>query len=100
MTPTPSEEVQTLAKRLAELVTTPVAPVTSPADQEPAGPEAFIGVKDAADFLGIPTNTCYKLALSRILPSYKIGKLRRFRRSELAEAVEAFRVASRDGGKR
>ena len=91
------EEVQAMAQRLAEMMTAPT-PATD--NQEPVGPEDFIGVKAASKFLGVPENTVYKMALSRIIPSYKINKLRRFRRSELAEAVEAFRVASRDEDKR
>ncbi|MBN2645041.1 MAG: helix-turn-helix domain-containing protein [Desulfuromonadaceae bacterium] len=55
--------------------------------------ESFVSVKIAAEFLGIPENTCYKLALSRKVPSYKAGKLRRFRLSELAEWMESNRVA-------
>lgn len=56
--------------------------------------EPYITVSEAADFLGIPTNTCYKLALNRTLPSYKAGKLRRFKRSELAAWMESKRVDS------
>ncbi|WP_282753945.1 helix-turn-helix domain-containing protein [Desulfuromonas thiophila] len=60
----------------------------------PATAEPFVSVKIAAEFLGIPENTCYKLALSRKVPSYKAGKLRRFKISELAAWMEGNRVAA------
>lgn len=54
--------------------------------------EDFISVKEAARFLSIPVNTCYKLCLSRVLPSYKAGKLRRLKKSEVAAFMESNRV--------
>lgn len=54
--------------------------------------EPFISVAEGAALLSVPENTLYKLALARRVPSYKIGKLRRFRRSELIAFAEAFRV--------
>lgn len=60
---------------------------SSHAEQEP-----FISVSEGAALLSVPENTLYKMALARRLPSYKIGKLRRFRRSELIAFAEAFRV--------
>lgn len=62
--------------------------------ETPAPVEHFVSVKIAAEFLGIPENTCYKLALSRKIPSYKAGKLRRFKLSELAAWMESNRVAA------
>lgn len=55
-------------------------------------PEPYIGVEKAAAFLALPTNTVYKLALSRAIPSYKFGKLRRFKLSELATVMESKKV--------
>ena len=60
-----------------------------------AATEPYIAVAEAAEFLGIPANTCYKLALSRTIPSFKAGKLRRFKRSELAAWMESKRVESK-----
>jgi len=54
--------------------------------------EPFISVAEGAALLAIPENTLYKMALARRVPSYKIGKLRRFRRSELIAFAENFRV--------
>lgn len=54
--------------------------------------EAFIDVDEGAALLAVPPNTLYKMALARRVPSYKIGKLRRFRRSELLAFAESYRV--------
>jgi len=54
--------------------------------------EPFISVSEGAALLAVPENTLYKMALARRVPSYKIGKLRRFRRSELIAFAENFRV--------
>ncbi len=62
--------------------------------ETPATAEPFVTVKIAAEFLGIPENTLYKLALSRKVPSYKAGKLRRFKISELAAWMDGCRVAA------
>lgn len=55
-------------------------------------PEPYITVAEASEFLGIPPNTCYKLALRREIPSFKCGKLRRFLRSDLRSWMESHRV--------
>lgn len=57
--------------------------------------EKFISVKEAAAFLSVPLNTCYKLCLSRTLPSYKAGKLRRLKLSEVAAYMEGCRVEAK-----
>jgi len=67
------------------------------ATKNPAPPlqsEPYVNVKAAARFLGIPENTLYKLALSRKVPSFKAGKLRRFKLSELAAFMERHRVSA------
>jgi excisionase family DNA binding protein len=56
--------------------------------------EPFIGVEEGAALLAVPANTLYKWALARRVKSYKIGKLRRFRRSELLAFVAAHSVAA------
>lgn len=60
--------------------------------QEPVESEKFATPKEGAAFLGVPVNTFYKMCLSRQLPSYKIGKLRRVRLSEVAAFAETNRV--------
>lgn len=68
---------------------------TSPDSLSPAPTaeqEPFISVAEGAALLAVPENTLYKMAISRRVPSYKIGKLRRFRRSELIAFGTAHRV--------
>lgn len=60
----------------------------------PLSSEPYVNVKSAARYLGIPENTLYKLALSRKVPSYKAGKLRRFKLSELAAFMDSHRVSA------
>ena len=59
-------------------------------------PEKFITVKEAAAFLAIPDNTCYRLCLKRVLPSYKTGNFRRLKLSEVSEYMERGRVKRSD----
>lgn len=68
----------------------PAAVPFTPAPNE----EPFISVEEGAALLSVPPNTLYKMALSRKVGSYKIGKLRRFRRSELLAFAESFKVAA------
>lgn len=69
-------------------------PAAEPTEETTTAHEPYIAVNEAAEFLGIPPNTCYKLALSRTIPSFKAGKLRRFKRSELAAWMESKRVTA------
>ena len=64
---------------------------------ETTEPEAYVSVKEAARFLGMPSNTVYKMALARTIPSRKTGKLRRFKLSELAAFMESNRVEALPG---
>jgi hypothetical protein len=53
--------------------------MTAPAavnPQDTTGLEAYISVKEAAVFLSIPVNTCYKLCLSRCESACKNDPLR------------------------
>jgi excisionase family DNA binding protein len=43
----------------------------------------------------IKKNTLYVLAISRKIPSLKIGKMRRFRPSEVMAALETYHVDTR-----
>ncbi|WP_305044520.1 helix-turn-helix domain-containing protein [Geoalkalibacter sp.] len=77
--------------------TSPAKPAAVPAPDSfspapPAEQEPFISVAEGAALLSIPENTLYKMALARRIPSYKCGKLRRFRRSELVAYFESHRV--------
>jgi excisionase family DNA binding protein len=59
--------------------------------------EKYATPKEGAAFLGVPVNTFYKMCLSRVIPSYKMGKLRRVKLSEVAAFAEASRVEARPG---
>lgn len=59
--------------------------------------EKYATPKEGAAFLGVPVNTFYKMCLSRVIPSYKIGKLRRVKLSEVAAFAESSRVEARPG---
>lgn len=59
--------------------------------------EKYATPKEGAAFLGVPVNTFYKMCLSRAIPSYKLGKLRRVKLSEVAAFAEACRVEARTG---
>ena len=61
----------------------------------PENEERYINMKEAAAFLSIPVNTAYKMCLSRMLPSYKLGKLRRLKLSEVVAFAEAGRVEAK-----
>lgn len=64
---------------------------------EAADSEKYATPKEGAAFLGVPVNTFYKMCLARSIPSYKIGKLRRVKLSEVAAFVESKRVEASAG---
>jgi excisionase family DNA binding protein len=66
-------------------------------NQEPAEAERYSPVKEGAAFLGVPVNTFYKMCLARLIPSYKMGKLRRVKLSEVAAYAELHRVEAAKG---
>lgn len=57
--------------------------------------ERLITVKEASELLSINPFSLYKLALQKRIPSIKLGKLRRFKESELIAWVEKHRVIER-----
>jgi excisionase family DNA binding protein len=59
--------------------------------------EKYATPKEGAAFLGVPVNTFYKMCLARVIPSYKMGKLRRVKLSEVAAFAESSRVEARPG---
>jgi excisionase family DNA binding protein len=54
--------------------------------------EELLTVKEMAGLLKIPANTGYKMLLSRQIPSFKMGKLRRVRRADVVDFINAHRV--------
>ncbi|MFZ0434844.1 MAG: helix-turn-helix domain-containing protein [Chthoniobacterales bacterium] len=55
----------------------------------------FINTKTAAQWLGIPERSMQQYVQMGLLPSYKLGKHRLFRKNELLEALGATRRATR-----
>jgi excisionase family DNA binding protein len=62
--------------------------------QKPGNRE-FLRAKEAAVWLGIPLRSLHQYVQQGLLPSYKLGRHRLFRRQELLEALDSSRVASR-----
>jgi excisionase family DNA binding protein len=56
--------------------------------------EKFVTVGIVAEFLSVPVNTCYKMCLNGSLPSYKFGKLRRLKMSEVVTHLNQFKVSA------
>ena len=59
---------------------------------EAADDEEVWSVKEMASFYKVPVNTAYKMLLARIIPSYKLGKLRRVKKSDLVAYLNENRV--------
>lgn len=57
--------------------------------------EELITVTDLELYTKIKKNTLYRLALDRKIPSLKVGKMRRFRLSEVMAALNAYHVEAR-----
>ncbi len=58
--------------------------------------EELINVADLSKILKIKPNTLYKMAIDRKIPSIKLGKVRRFRLSDVMAAVgQKYTVAMR-----
>jgi excisionase family DNA binding protein len=58
--------------------------------------QGFMAAKDAAEFLGIPLRSLYQYVRQGLLPSYKLGRHRLFRRLELLNALRGTTKATRD----
>jgi excisionase family DNA binding protein len=56
----------------------------------------FISSNVAAEWLGLPLRSFHQYVQAGLLPSYKIGRHRLFRRSELLDALGASRKATWD----
>ena len=69
-------------------------PFCDPPDVHPKA--EFINTNAAAAWLGISRRSMQRYVQDGLLPSYKLGKQRLFRRSELLDALGASRVATRD----
>lgn len=56
-------------------------------------PEPYVDVKAVAEHLGSSESMVRRLAYQRKIPRYKVGRLLRFRLSEVEAYVQATRVA-------
>lgn len=55
----------------------------------------FLNVQEAAVFLGISVDTIYSWTMRKQIPHYKLGRLVRFKRSELIAYMEGLRVEAK-----
>jgi excisionase family DNA binding protein len=62
---------------------------------ENAGNREFLRAKEAANWLGIPLRSLHQYVQQGLLPSYKLGRHRLFRKKELLSALGADRTANR-----
>jgi excisionase family DNA binding protein len=62
--------------------------------QKPGNRE-FLRAKEAAIWLGVPLRSLHQYVQQGLLPSYKLGRHRLFRKEELLSALGADRTASR-----
>jgi excisionase family DNA binding protein len=65
------------------------------ASEAKAGKE-FMGAREAATWLGVPLRSLYQYVQQGLLPSYKLGRHRLFRKEELLATLGANRMASRN----
>ena len=58
--------------------------------------QEFMRAREAAIWLGIPLRSLHQYVQQGLLPSYKLGRHRLFRKGELLSALGADRTASRN----
>ena len=58
--------------------------------------QEFMRSKEAAAWLGVPLRSLHQYVQQGLLPSYKLGRHRLFRKGELLSALAADRSASRN----
>jgi len=54
--------------------------------------DKFLGINEAAEFLGVAKATVYNYTSKRLIPYYKMKQKVLFRQSELIKWMEQFRV--------
>lgn len=57
--------------------------------------DGFIDAKEAAAWLGIPLRSLYQYVRQGLLPHYKLGRHRLFRKAQLLTALGVDRVVER-----
>lgn len=66
-----------------------IPPVLPARKEIPAVDDCFIRAKEAAAWLGIPLRSFNQYVQQGLLPSYKLGRHRLFRKTQLIEALGA-----------
>jgi excisionase family DNA binding protein len=56
----------------------------------------FMGAKEAAAFLGIPLRSLHLYVQQGLLPSYKLGRHRLFRKNDLCNSLRCTRISTID----
>ncbi len=56
----------------------------------------FIQIREAAEWLGVPFSSLRKYVAKGLLPSYKLGRHRLFRKHEVVEALRQTTQATLD----
>ena len=64
-------------------------------ETENPGNREFLRAREAAIWLGVPLRSLHQYVRQGLLPSYKLGRHRLFRKGELLSALGADRTASR-----
>jgi excisionase family DNA binding protein len=59
--------------------------------------EPWASVEDAARHLGVAKDTVYRWIETRAMPAHRVGRLWKFKLSEVDEWVRAGNAASKDG---
>ncbi len=57
--------------------------------------DSFIGAKEAAAWLGIPLRSLYQYVRQGLLPCYRLGRHRLFRKAQLLTALGVGRMVER-----
>lgn len=52
----------------------------------------FLGVQEASKLIGVSADFIYKLTMQKRIPHYKLGKLLKFKKSEVLQFMEEKRV--------
>jgi excisionase family DNA binding protein len=64
-------------------------------ETEKPGNREFLRAREAATWLGVPLRSLHQYVRQGLLPSYKLGRHRLFRKGELLSALGADRTATR-----
>jgi excisionase family DNA binding protein len=65
-------------------------------DHTETQPSGFLKIQEIANYLGIKVSTIYALVEKRGIPHYRVGRLVRFKKSEVAQWMEERKEAAVD----